>query len=123
MGGAPAGPETVTTTVRDYDVDQVQQFIKSTLTSVLIISVMHFQFKFTQPLFMQSILPIKNLLTHKEALIHLWGDAPEGNLARPFTADSPFGGLANLFNGGNDSAPTATAAETPAAAVEEKKKN
>ncbi|CAO3657072.1 unnamed protein product [Mucor hiemalis] len=121
MSGA-AAPETVTTTVRDYDIDQVQQFIKSTLTSVLIISVMHFQFKFTQPLFMQSILPIKNLITHKEALIHLWGDAPEGPLARPFTADSPFAGLANMFNGGSDAAPAA-AADAPAAAVEEKKKN
>ncbi|KAI8362805.1 inorganic phosphate transporter Pho88 [Blakeslea trispora] len=107
------GPQTVTTTVRDYDVDQVQQFIRSSVTSIFIISLMHFQFKFTQPLLMQSILPIKNLLTHKEALIHLWGDAPEGSLARPFTADSPFGGLANLLGGGSDNtaAPTAASGE------------
>jgi hypothetical protein len=108
----PGAPETVTTTVRDYDVDQVKQFIQSTVTSILIISVMHFQFKFTQPLLMQSILPVKNLLTHKEALIHLWGDAPEGNLARPFTADNPLGGLASMFGGGDSAA--APAAATPA---------
>lgn len=58
---------------------------------------------------MQSLMPIKNLLTHKEALIHLWGDAPEGNLARPFTAENPLGGLANMFGvGGSDAAPAAT---------------
>ncbi|KAI9475923.1 MAG: inorganic phosphate transporter Pho88 [Benjaminiella poitrasii] len=113
-----SAPQTITTTVRDYDVDQVKQFIQSTFTSVIIISVMHFQFKFTQPLLMQSILPIKNLLTHKEALIHLWGDAPEGNLARPFVADNPLGGLANLLGGGNSNdaaAANATTAATPAA--------
>lgn len=111
----PGAPETVTTTVKDYDIDQVNQFIKSTVTSIAIISVMHWQFKFTQPLLMQSILPIKNLLTHKEALIHLWGDAPEGNLARPFTADNPLGGLASMFGGGNDAAaPAAPAVDSHA---------
>ncbi|KAG1143108.1 hypothetical protein G6F37_001383 [Rhizopus arrhizus] len=106
---APSAPETISTTIRDYDIDQVKQFIQSTVTSIFIISLMHWQFKFTQPLLMQSLMPIKNLLTHKEALIHLWGDAPEGNLARPFTAENPLGGLANMFGvGGNDAAPAAT---------------
>jgi hypothetical protein len=105
---APSAPETISTTIRDYDIDQVKQFIQSTVTSIFIISLMHWQFKFTQPLLMQSLMPIKNLLTHKEALIHLWGDAPEGNLARPFTAENPLGGLASMFGVGNDAAPAAT---------------
>ncbi|KAI8885933.1 hypothetical protein K501DRAFT_178822 [Backusella circina FSU 941] len=105
-----AAPETVTTTIKDYDVSQVKQFIQSTLTSVAMISVMHFQFKFTQPLLMQSIMPIKNLLAHKEALIHLWGDAPEGNLARPFVADNPLSAITNMFGGGStEAAPVAAA--------------
>ncbi|KAI7883377.1 inorganic phosphate transporter Pho88 [Mucor mucedo] len=111
MSGATA-PETITTTVKDYDIDQLKQFIQSTMTSVLIISVMHFQFKFTQPLLMQSILPIKNLITHKEALIHLWGDAPEGPLARPFVADNPLSGLTSMFGGGAATEATATPAAT-----------
>ncbi|KAG2209051.1 hypothetical protein INT46_011449 [Mucor plumbeus] len=114
-GQAEGAPETISTTVKDYDIDQIQQFIKSTVTSILIISVMHWQFKFTQPLLMQSILPIKNLLTHKVALIHLWGDAPEGNLARPFAAENPLAGLTSMFSGGDAAAAPATAA--PAAAV------
>ncbi|KAG2233386.1 inorganic phosphate transporter Pho88 [Thamnidium elegans] len=122
LTGGGSAPETITTTVRDYDVDQVKQFIQSTMTSVLIISVMHFQFKFTQPLLMQSIMPIKNLLTHKEALIHLWGDAPEGGLARPFVAENPLAAITGMF-GGNTDAPADAAADTAAApAVAEKSK-
>ncbi|CEP14044.1 hypothetical protein [Parasitella parasitica] len=115
-GQAEGAPTTITTTVRDYDVDQVKQFIQSTVTSIVIISVMHWQFKFTQPLLMQSILPIKNLLTHKEALIHLWGDAPEGSLVRPFVAENPLGALAGMFGGGNDAAAAPATTDAPAVA-------
>ncbi|KAI9275342.1 inorganic phosphate transporter Pho88 [Sporodiniella umbellata] len=113
----PTPVESVTTTVRDYDVDQLKQFVQSTVTSILIISLMHWQFKFTQPLFMQSLMPFKNLLVHKEALIHFWGDAAEGSLARPFKADNPFGGIANMLGmGETEPAP----AQTPAASHEKK---
>jgi hypothetical protein len=118
----PAAPETITTTVRDYDVDQLNQFIKSTATSIVMISIMHWQFKFTQPLLMQSILPIKNLLTHKVALIHLWGDAPEGHLARPFAVDNPLGGLASFLGGGDSAAAPATTA-APVAGAEHSHKD
>ncbi|KAI9023005.1 inorganic phosphate transporter Pho88 [Phycomyces nitens] len=99
--GSPSGgaAETVETTVAEYDIGQVKQFIQSTATSILMISVMHWQFKFTQPLLLQSILPIKNLLTHKEALIHLWGDAAEGPLQRPFAAENPLGALMGALGG------------------------
>lgn len=111
-GSSGAAPETITTTVRDYDVDQIKQFIQSTMTSVLIISVMHFQFKFTQPLLMQSIMPIKNLITHKEALIHLWGDAPEAGLARPFVAENPLAAITGMFGGNTDTPADAAVAGT-----------
>ncbi|KAI8339261.1 inorganic phosphate transporter Pho88 [Chlamydoabsidia padenii] len=95
--------EEIKTTNVAYDTAQVQQFIQSTLTSVAMISLMHWQFKFTQPLLMQSILPFKNLLSHKIALIYLWGDdaATEGSLKRPFAAENP---LAALMGGGGGSA-------------------
>ncbi|KAI8140172.1 inorganic phosphate transporter Pho88 [Fennellomyces sp. T-0311] len=104
----PADGEAVNTTNVEYDVSQVKQFIQSTLSSILMISAMHWYFKFTQPLVLQSVLPVKNLLTHKVALIHLWGDAPEGDLKRPFKTESPFGALFGAA-GGNEST-----AETPA---------
>lgn len=100
--GATQGQEIKTTNVA-YDTAQVQQFIQSTLTSVAMISLMHWQFKFTQPLLMQSILPFKNLLSHKIALIYLWGDdaATQDGLKRPFQAENP---LAALMGGGGGSA-------------------
>ncbi|KAI8093370.1 inorganic phosphate transporter [Halteromyces radiatus] len=104
--GATQGQQVETTTVA-YDVAQVQQFIQSTLTSVAMISLMHWQFKFTQPLLLQSILPFKNLLAHKIALIYLWGDAPEGALKRPFQAENPF---AALMGGASPTAEPAAAA-------------
>ncbi|SAL98798.1 hypothetical protein [Absidia glauca] len=99
--GATQGQEIKTTNVA-YDTAQVQQFIQSTLTSVAMISLMHWQFKFTQPLLMQSILPFKNLLSHKIALIYLWGDdTTQDGLKRPFQAENP---LAALMGGGGGSA-------------------
>ncbi|KAI7862264.1 inorganic phosphate transporter [Spinellus fusiger] len=98
-GGAGGQDETVTTTVMEYDISQLKQFLQSTVTSILMISVMHWQFKFTQPLLLQSILPIKNLVVHKEALIHLWGDAPEGALQRPFPAENPLGAMMGALGG------------------------
>ncbi|KAI9323221.1 inorganic phosphate transporter [Dichotomocladium elegans] len=103
QGGAP---EEVNTTNCEYDIAQVRQFIKQNGTSIIMISAMHWYFNFTQPLVMQSIVPLKNLLTHKVALIYLWGDAAEGDLKRPFKAESPF---AALMGGGSSSS-----SETPA---------
>ncbi|KAI9303318.1 inorganic phosphate transporter Pho88 [Cunninghamella echinulata] len=102
--GANQGQEVVTT-VKDYDVAQVKQFIQSTLTSVAMISLMHWQFKFTQPLFLQSILPFKNLLSNKIALIYLWGDKPEGSLQRPFQAENPFAALMGGAGASTEPAP------------------
>ncbi|KAI9275945.1 inorganic phosphate transporter Pho88 [Phascolomyces articulosus] len=107
----PAEGEAVTTTNVEYDVSQVKQFIQSTMSSILMISAMHWYFKFTQPLVLQSILPIKNLLTHKVALIHLWGDAPEGDLKRPFKTESPFAAL--LGGAGADSSAESSSTAEP----------
>ncbi|KAF7723699.1 hypothetical protein EC973_001740 [Apophysomyces ossiformis] len=111
FSGPTGEPQTVVTTNMDYDVAQVKKFIQSTATSIAMISLMHWQFKFTQPLLLQAILPVKNLLTHKIALIHLWGDAPEGDLKRPFKAENPFGAL---FGGSGDNNTNAPAADADA---------
>ncbi|KAG0167823.1 hypothetical protein DFQ28_005526 [Apophysomyces sp. BC1034] len=102
FSGPTGEAQTVATTNMDYDVAQVKKFIQSTATSIAMISLMHWQFKFTQPLLLQAILPVKNLLTHKIALIHLWGDAPEGDLKRPFKAENPLGALFGGAGGASD---------------------
>jgi hypothetical protein len=96
--GQPSEPEMVVTTNKAYDLNQLQQAIRSTLTTALMFSVIHFYFKINQPLLIQSIVPIKNALISKEALIHFWGDAAEGPLKRPFKAESPFSALLGMAN-------------------------
>ncbi|KAJ2958878.1 hypothetical protein NQZ79_g5608 [Umbelopsis isabellina] len=101
---AAATEETVTTTVSEYDQAEIQKFITTTATSLAVISVLHFQFGINQPLLVQSIMPIKNFLIAKPVIIHVWGDAPEGDLARPWKADS--NPLAALMGGSGSSAST-----------------
>jgi len=81
----------IETTNKDYDIAEIKKVINSTLVAMGILGVMHLQFKFVQPLFIQSILPIKNTIAHKVVQIHLWGLKAEGDLKRPFKVDSPFG--------------------------------
>ncbi|KAG2175505.1 hypothetical protein INT43_001152 [Umbelopsis isabellina] len=113
--GQPSEPEMMITTNKAYDLDQLQQAIRSTLTTALMFSVVHFYFKINQPLLIQSIVPIKNALISKEALIHIWGDAAEGPLKRPFKAESPFAALLGMA-----SAPLEESNDTTSAAQKKK---
>jgi hypothetical protein len=48
--------------------------------------------KYTQPLFIQALMGLKNLYDAKPVAIHLLGKPAEGDLKRPFKAASMFGG-------------------------------
>jgi hypothetical protein len=102
--GQPSEPTMVVTTHREYDLDQLQQAIRSTFTTAAMFCAIHFYFKINQPLLIQSLVPVKNALISKEALIHLWGDAAEGPLKRPFKTESPFASLLGLANAPLDEA-------------------
>ncbi|OZJ02756.1 hypothetical protein BZG36_03344 [Bifiguratus adelaidae] len=87
--------ELISTTHRDYDIAETKKLITSSLTGIAMIGFLHLQFKFVQPLLIQSILPIKNAVLSKPARIYLWGEKAEGDLKRPFKVDNPlaaFGG-------------------------------
>ena len=62
-------------------------------------SVMHFWFKFTQPLIFQSLLPWKNFFTMPVIQIRLFGWKAEGSLARPWKVPNPFGDLMGQMSG------------------------
>ncbi|KAH8554225.1 inorganic phosphate transporter [Umbelopsis sp. PMI_123] len=98
---ATATEETITTTNSDYDQAELQKFITTSLTSLAVISVLHWKFGVNQPLLVQSIMPLKNFLIAKPVIIHLWGDAAEGDLKRPWKADA--NPLAALMGGGSTS--------------------
>lgn len=91
------GEKLEVTTVRDYDLKEVDSAIKSIYTGLAMMGFMHLYMKYTNPLFMQCISPVKTALESNEVKIHLFGKPASGDLKRPFKAASMFGG----FGGGN----------------------
>ncbi|KAJ2914334.1 hypothetical protein MD484_g6084, partial [Candolleomyces efflorescens] len=81
----------VTTTVRDYDLQQTSTGLRGVYTGVAMMGVMHIYFKFTQPLFIQSLMGLKSLYDAKIVQIHLLGQPASGELQRPFKVASMFG--------------------------------
>lgn len=79
-------PELVTTTVKEYDMLELQKAAKSVLMGLGMMGVMHLYFKFSQPLLVQSILPLKNAFETKLAAIHVLGKPAVGEYKRPFKA-------------------------------------
>lgn len=55
-------------------------------------SFMHIYLKYTQPLFIQALMGLKNLYDAKPVHIHILGKPAEGDLKRPFKVASMFGG-------------------------------
>ena len=101
-------PVTEVMSVRDYDLREVDTAIKSIWSGVAMMAFMHLYMKYTNPLFMQCINPIKGALEHNETKIHLFGHKAEGELKRPFKA-AP-GLLEGLMGGASASQPAAAAA-------------
>jgi len=89
------------TTVKDYDLKQVQAAIKGVYTNLAMMGFMHLYMKYTNPLVMQSISPVKSALESNIVQIHLFGKPASGDLKRPFKAASLFGGF-----GGQESVKT-----------------
>ncbi len=100
------GEETEEITVKEHDLRQINKLNQGTLLSIAMISFLHFQMKFTHPMFLQIVLPWKNL-TGNIFKIHLFGSEATGKLQRPWVEKNPFAGL-------TASEPTAEPAETEA---------
>lgn len=97
-GGKPTS-RLVRTTHMDYDLDQVSQAQRQTLTNLAVMAFMYYQFGVVRPLIVQSLLPVRNALAAKLAQVHLFGKTAEGTLSRPWRVESPF---AALMGGGQD---------------------
>lgn len=85
---APMGtgeePRPVTTTNMDYDKGQLRQLIRSQLMGVGMMGVMHLYFNYTNPLLIQSIIPLKGAFESNLVKTHVFGKPATGDLARPF---------------------------------------
>ena len=94
--GSSEEPKLVTTTVHAYDKQQVNSLWKSQLMGVAMMGFMHGYMKYTNPLLIQSIIPLKSALEGNMVKIHLWGKPAEGDLKRPFKAPA---GLMSALSG------------------------
>ncbi len=95
--GSTEEAKLITTTIHSYDLQQVRALWKSQLMGVGMMAVMHLYFKFTNPLLIQSIIPLKGAFEGNLVKIHLFGQPAVGDLKRPWKAA---GGMMGM--GGSD---------------------
>ena len=99
--GSSEEPKLVTTTVHSYDLQQLRGLFKSQLMGVGMMAVMHIYFKYTNPLLIQSIIPLKGAFEGNLVKIHLFGQPAVGDLKRPWKAA---GGLMGMGGAGDPKA-------------------
>ncbi|KAK8205311.1 phosphate transporter (Pho88) [Zalaria obscura] len=91
--GSTEEPKAVTTTVHAYDLQQLKALYKSQLMGVGMMAVMHLYFKYTNPLLIQSIIPLKGAFEGNLVKVHLFGTPAVGELKRPWKAAGGFMGM------------------------------
>ncbi|KAH9925494.1 inorganic phosphate transporter [Fomitopsis serialis] len=94
MSGGEQG-NLVTTTIRDYDLAETSKLIRSVFMGVAMMGFMHLYMQYTQPLFVQALMGLKNLYDAKPVAIHVLGRPAEGDLKRPFKVGGFMGAAAN----------------------------
>lgn len=97
--GSTEEAKAVTTTVHAYDMQQLRGLFKSQLMGVGMMAVMHIYFKYTNPLLIQSIIPLKGAFEGNLVKVHLFGTPAVGELKRPWKAA---GGIMGAMQGGNE---------------------
>ncbi|KAH9885917.1 inorganic phosphate transport PHO88 [Xylariomycetidae sp. FL2044] len=96
MGSSEEG-KLVTTTVQAYDSQQIKNSFRSQMMGVAMMGFMHLYMKYTNPLLIQSIIPLKGAFEANIVKIHLFGKSASGDLKRPFK--QPAGLMAGLQGG------------------------
>ena len=96
MGSTEEG-KLVTTTVHAYDSQQVKTLWRGQAMGVAMMAGMHFYMKYTNPLLIQSIIPVKSAFESNMVKIHIFGKPAIGDLKRPFKAA---GGFMQAMQGG-----------------------
>ncbi|KAK5125429.1 hypothetical protein LTR85_000538 [Meristemomyces frigidus] len=91
--GSTEEPKAVTTTVHAYDLAQLRGLFKSQLMGVGMMGVMHLYFKYTNPLLIQSIIPLKGAFEGNLVKVHVLGQPATGDLKRPWKAAAGMMGM------------------------------
>jgi hypothetical protein len=97
--GSAEEPKLVTTTVHAYDHQQLRTLYKAQLMGIGMMAFMHGYLKYTNPLLIQSIIPLKGVFEGNLIKIHLFGQPSIGDLKRPFKAAA---GFMSAFQGGQE---------------------
>ena len=95
--GSGEEPKFVATTVKAYDLQQLRSLFKAQLMGVGMMGFMHLYLKYTNPLLIQSIIPLKGAFEGNLVKVHLFGQPATGELSRPWKAA---GGLMGAMQGG-----------------------
>jgi len=91
--GSTEAPKAVTTTVHSYDIQQLRGLWKAQLMGVGMMAVMHLYFKYTNPLLIQSIIPLKGAFEGNLVKVHVFGQPAVGDLKRPWKAAAGMMGM------------------------------
>ena len=94
--GSAEEPKLITTTVHSYDLQQLKGMYKSQLMGVGMMAFMHLYMKYTNPLLIQSIIPLKGAFEGNLMKIHLFGQPAIGDLKRPWKSA---GGMMGMGGG------------------------
>ncbi|PWN50385.1 putative PHO88-involved in phosphate transport [Violaceomyces palustris] len=103
--------ELITTTNKDYDLAEISKAMRGVFMGAAMVGFMHLYMGYTNPLVIQSILPVKNAFESNMAKLWIWGQPATGDLKRPFKAPP------GLFGMGAQSGP-----QTDKAAIKEAEK-
>src|SRR5438034_256263 len=69
---------------------QLKSLWRTQLIGIAMMGVMHIYLKYTNPLLIQSILPLKSAIESNLVKIHVFGKPASGDLKRPFKAPANF---------------------------------
>ena len=76
-------------TIKEYDLSQLKQLLNQTLIGTMITIFINYKWKVMQPLFIQSVLAPKNMMTNPLFRIYIMGEKAVGKLSRPFKVENP----------------------------------
>ncbi|KXJ96329.1 inorganic phosphate transporter Pho88 [Microdochium bolleyi] len=88
--GSAEEPKLVTTTVHAYDSQQIKAAFRTQAMGIAMMGFMHLYMNYTNPLLIQSILPVKSAFEHNMVKIHIFGQPASGDLKRPFKQPAGF---------------------------------
>ncbi|RMD43764.1 hypothetical protein DV735_g1333, partial [Chaetothyriales sp. CBS 134920] len=94
--GSGEEPKLVTTTIQEYDLNQLSSLYKGQLMGVGMMAFMHLYLKYTNPLIIQSIIPLKTAFEGNLIKVHVFNKPAVGELKRPWKAA---GGMMGMGQG------------------------